>query len=106
MGEPSDNRPKEISLSPLLRREVAVNTGAFLAIQKSVFDELGGLDDAFTVAGDVDFCLRAEMQGYKKKYIRSSRSVDPQRIQESRKRLVRNRSSQASIVDSRGDDQR
>lgn len=41
-------------------------TGACLLVKASVYDALGGLDEAFTVAfNDVDFCLRAREAGYR-----------------------------------------
>ena len=40
-------------------------TGACLLVKTSVWDEVGGLDEAFAVAfNDVDFCLRLRAQGY------------------------------------------
>lgn len=46
-------------------RNVSAVTGACLAIRKSVFEELGGFDDAFPVNyNDVDLCLRAREAGY------------------------------------------
>jgi GT2 family glycosyltransferase len=41
-------------------------TAACLAVRKSVFDEVGGLDETLTVAfNDVDFCLRIGRAGYR-----------------------------------------
>lgn len=41
-------------------------TAACLLVKTAVYDALGGLDEAFTVAfNDVDFCLRARDAGYK-----------------------------------------
>jgi GT2 family glycosyltransferase len=46
-------------------RNVSAVTGACLAIRKSVFEELGGFDEAFPVNyNDVDLCLRARQAGY------------------------------------------
>ena len=40
-------------------------TGACLMVRKSVWQELGGMDEAFAVAyNDVDFCLRLQDHGY------------------------------------------
>jgi GT2 family glycosyltransferase len=45
-------------------REVSAVTGACLATPRSIWDELGGLDPAFALAGnDVDYCLRARRTG-------------------------------------------
>jgi GT2 family glycosyltransferase len=52
----------ELSLS----RSVTAVTAACIALRKSVFDEVGGLDEAFAVAfGDVDLCLRVAQAGYR-----------------------------------------
>ncbi len=41
-------------------------TAACMLVKASVFDELGGLDEKFTVAfNDVDFCLRVRNAGYR-----------------------------------------
>ena len=41
-------------------------TGACLLVKTSVYDEVGGLDEAFAVAfNDVDFCLRVRDAGYR-----------------------------------------
>ena len=41
-------------------------TGACLLVKASVWDEVGGLDEAFAVAfNDVDFCLRVRDAGYR-----------------------------------------
>ncbi len=41
-------------------------TGACLLVKTSVWDEVGGLDEAFAVAfNDVDFCLRVRDAGYR-----------------------------------------
>jgi GT2 family glycosyltransferase len=46
-------------------RNVAAVTGACLAIRRTVFDELGGFDEAFPVNyNDADLCLRARAAGY------------------------------------------
>ena len=46
-------------------QNVSAVTGACLMVKKSLFDELGGLDEDFKVAlNDVDFCLRLREKGY------------------------------------------
>jgi len=41
-------------------------TAACLMVRKSIFDEMGGLDEALAVAfGDTDFCLRIRQAGYR-----------------------------------------
>ena len=48
-----------------LTRRVAAVTGAFLAVRRGVFDQLGGFDETELAVSlnDVDFCLRAGAQG-------------------------------------------
>jgi GT2 family glycosyltransferase len=49
-----------------LTRTVSIVTGACLAVRRSVFIEVGGLDEALKVAfNDVDFCLRVGDHGYR-----------------------------------------
>lgn len=46
-------------------RNVSAVTGACMALRRSVFEELGGFDEAFPVNfNDVDLCLRARRSGY------------------------------------------
>ena len=46
-------------------QEISAVTGACLMVKRSVYEELGGLDEEFAVAlNDVDFCLRARQKGY------------------------------------------
>lgn len=46
-------------------RNVAAVTGACLAIRRTVFEQLGGFDEAFPVNyNDADLCLRARETGY------------------------------------------
>lgn len=46
-------------------QNVSAVTGACLMVKKSLYDELGGLDESFKVAlNDVDFCLRVMEKGY------------------------------------------
>jgi GT2 family glycosyltransferase len=45
-------------------QNVSAVTGACLMVKKSIYDELGGLDESFKVAlNDVDFCLRLREKG-------------------------------------------
>lgn len=45
-------------------QDVSAVTGACLLVRKSLYDELNGLDEDFTVAfNDVDFCLRIREKG-------------------------------------------
>lgn len=45
-------------------QDISAVTAACLMVKKSVFEELGGLDETFAVAfNDVDFCLRARELG-------------------------------------------
>jgi O-antigen biosynthesis protein len=47
-------------------RECASVTGACLATRRSVFEDLGGFDDALGVdLNDIDYCLRAQRNGLK-----------------------------------------
>jgi GT2 family glycosyltransferase len=47
-----------------LAQDVSAVTGACLAVRRSVYESVGGLDDAFPVAfNDVDFCLRVRSRG-------------------------------------------
>ena len=59
----------EFGRSTIVRNYSAV-TAAALAIRKSVYDEVGGLDEEnLAVAfNDVDFCLRVQETGYKNLY--------------------------------------
>ncbi len=46
-------------------RNVSAVTGACMALRRSVFEDLGGFDEAFPVNfNDVDLCLRARRSGY------------------------------------------
>lgn len=50
----------------ILTQEMSAVTGACMLVRRSVFREMGGLDEALAVAfNDVDFCLRARAAGYK-----------------------------------------
>lgn len=49
-----------------LTRSVSGVTGACVALRRSIYEEVGGLDEAFSVAyGDVDLCLRIAARGYR-----------------------------------------
>ncbi len=46
-------------------QDVSAVTGACMLVKKSVYEELGGMDERFAVAyNDVDFCLKAREKGY------------------------------------------
>lgn len=46
-------------------QDVSAVTGACLMVKKSLYDQVGGLDESFAVAlNDVDFCLRLRELGY------------------------------------------
>lgn len=50
----------------VLQQEVSAVTGACLVVRRSVFDEVGGLDERIAVAfNDVDLCLRIRAAGYR-----------------------------------------
>jgi O-antigen biosynthesis protein len=55
----------------LLAQQVAAVTGACLVVRKSVYEEVGGLDeDNLGVAyNDVDFCLKLATRGYRNIYV-------------------------------------
>ena len=45
-------------------QDVTAETGACMMVSKALYEELGGLDESFTVAlNDVDFCLRVREKG-------------------------------------------
>ncbi len=47
-------------------QEISAVTGACMLVKRSVYEELSGLDESFSVAlNDVDFCLRARKAGYR-----------------------------------------
>ena len=47
-------------------REFSAVTGACVMTRRSVFDEVGGFDEAFrTDFNDIDYCLRARERGYR-----------------------------------------
>ena len=48
-------------------QDVTAVTGACMMVSKALYEELGGLDESFTVAlNDVDFCLRVREKGFLK----------------------------------------
>ena len=48
-----------------VRQNLSAVTGACLFVRKAIYDQVGGLDEAYTVAyNDVDFCLRVQGAGY------------------------------------------
>jgi len=50
----------------VMRQHLSAVTAACLVIRKSIYDEVGGLDEELAVAfNDVDFCLRVGEAGYK-----------------------------------------
>lgn len=60
---------------PLCRRQVSAVTGACLAIAKSEFVQIGGFNEALTVAGDLELCLRLEASGLRNVYLPSARMI-------------------------------
>ncbi len=46
-------------VSPYLRRSVSAVTGAFMAIRKSTFKQLGGFNEKLVHCGDIDMCLKS-----------------------------------------------
>lgn len=54
---------------PHVTQAVSAVTGACLAVKKSLYESVGGLDVEYTVAyNDVDFCLRVQEAGYDNVY--------------------------------------
>lgn len=52
-----------------LHQNLSAVTAACLLVRKSIYDEVGGLDEAFAVAfNDVDFCLKVREAGYRNVY--------------------------------------
>jgi len=60
---------------PLCRRQVIAVTGACLAIAKSEFIQIGGFNEALTVAGDLELCLRLEASGLRNVFLPSARMI-------------------------------
>lgn len=63
-GEPRDILgPRGIAQ---ISREVQAVTGACMVMRRSVFDEVGGFDEAFAVNfNDIDLCMRTTGRGYR-----------------------------------------
>lgn len=55
----------------LLAQQVSAVTGACLVIRRSLYDEVGGLDETHlgTAYNDVDFCLKLNMEGYRNVFV-------------------------------------
>lgn len=50
----------------LVAQNLSAVTGACLVVRRTVFDEVGGLDERLPVAfNDIDFCLRVRERGYR-----------------------------------------
>jgi GT2 family glycosyltransferase/2-polyprenyl-3-methyl-5-hydroxy-6-metoxy-1,4-benzoquinol methylase len=50
----------------VLQQSISAVTAACLVIRRSIYDEVGGLDDTFPVAfNDIDFCLRVREAGFR-----------------------------------------
>jgi len=63
VGQSSEERGYENYLQVV--RNSAALTGACLMVRRSVFEEVGGFDQRFTVTfGDIDLCLRLGQRGY------------------------------------------
>lgn len=63
-------RPAESVDGKDFTREISAVTGACIAIRRSVFNELGGLNEGLRIAfNDIDFCLRAMRRGLRNVYI-------------------------------------
>lgn len=46
-------------------QDVSAVTGACLMVKRSIYDEVGGLDESFRISlNDVDFCLKCRQKGY------------------------------------------
>jgi O-antigen biosynthesis protein len=68
LGGLSEDDPGYLGMATTARECSAV-TGACLATRRDVFDLLGGFDEALGVdLNDVDYCLRAEMSGFRTVY--------------------------------------
>jgi len=50
----------------VLHQQVSAVTGACLLVRRSIFEEVGGLDESLVVSfNDIDFCLRVRKAGYR-----------------------------------------
>ena len=46
-------------------QDITAVTAACLLVKRSIYDEVGGLDETFTISlNDVDFCLKIRERGY------------------------------------------
>jgi GT2 family glycosyltransferase len=62
-----------------LSREVSAVTGACMLIKRSIWDQLGGLDEMLHISfNDVDFCLRVRAAGYINIYTPSAELYHPE----------------------------
>ncbi len=61
---PADPGVQHQFISPFRRRNMTVCTGACIATTKAKFLEVGGFNEALTICGDIDFCLRMIEAGY------------------------------------------
>lgn len=62
-GENENNVPEQFIK---YRRNVSAVTGACMAIERKVFDEINGFDELFDITGsDVEICLRLMNNGYR-----------------------------------------
>jgi N-acetylglucosaminyl-diphospho-decaprenol L-rhamnosyltransferase len=73
-GNPVNRRYRCFDLNPEMAAEVDQPAGAFLAIKRTAWRELGGLDEAFRPVWfeDVDICKRAKEKGYQVYYVPSA----------------------------------
>ncbi|OGC45599.1 hypothetical protein A2V49_03850 [candidate division WWE3 bacterium RBG_19FT_COMBO_34_6] len=49
----------------IMKRIKPQGTGAFMYIKRKVFEDLNGFNEKFSVAEDMDMCVRAHKEGYK-----------------------------------------
>jgi O-antigen biosynthesis protein len=70
-----ENRPGYLHMATSTR-ECAAITGACLATRRSVFEDLGGFDDALGVdLNDIDYCLRTQRSGLRVLYDASAELI-------------------------------
>jgi O-antigen biosynthesis protein len=63
-------------LSPDETYEIDAVSGSFMMLRKSVYDEVGGLDEDFFMYGeDLDWCYRIQKSGWKIYYVHSTQIV-------------------------------
>jgi GT2 family glycosyltransferase len=59
-----------------LLQDFSAVTAACLVIRKSIYDEVGGLDENLTMAySDVDFCIRVQNLGYRNLFTPNARLI-------------------------------